>query len=312
VLTYDRDRVLRLWHAGDHRLLQTYDRERQPVPRATLIRLSQTRAFPSFHPGGTMIAAPMGNRVQLLDGHTLDPIHTFEGHGDIVTAAIISPDGRHLVTTSRDGTARVWSMASRRQLRVLDGGGPLACADVSRDGRVATAGSGSDVVIWDLESGKRLTTLEGHSAVVLGLAFERGGERLATISPDTTIRIWDVHSGRARVVIEAMVPAFGVAFSPDGKLVASTDGTGRASVWDAERGLLLNRLGSMAEFGYSITFDPDGGRIALSNGRGELWDVASDSRPQDRILQILDDRLPYVLSGDRPLPKSSVALGVRR
>jgi WD40 repeat protein len=74
------------------------------------------------------------------------------GHSKIVTSAEFSPDGQQVVTSSYDGTARVWDAATGRQLTALSHPGAVYTATFSPDGhRVLTAADDRTARIWDVD-----------------------------------------------------------------------------------------------------------------------------------------------------------------
>ena len=58
-----------------------------------------------------------------------------------------------------------------------------------------TAGKDGNAHIWDVASGKEITTLTGHQSVVSSAAFSPDGRRVVTASADTTAIIWDASTG---------------------------------------------------------------------------------------------------------------------
>src|SRR6266542_1803115 len=85
----------------------------------------------------------------------------------------------------------------------------------SPDGkRLAGAGLGKTVVLWDVDGKKELATLEGHTAGVFSLAFSPDGKTLLSCSGDTTARLWDVESGKEKATLSGhKVAVETVAFS---------------------------------------------------------------------------------------------------
>ncbi|WP_437648653.1 hypothetical protein [Sorangium sp. So ce362] len=62
---------------------------------------------------------------------------------------------------------------------------------------VAEAADDKKVRVWEVESGWSLCVLEGHGNAVMSVAFNPGGQTLASGSGDSTVRLWEVRSGRA-------------------------------------------------------------------------------------------------------------------
>jgi WD40 repeat protein len=65
-------------------------------------------------------------------------------------------------------------------------------------------------------------TLEGHTAEVLAVAFDREGGRIASGSRDRTVRLWDAASGHSLRELRGHTgPVLGLAFHPGGQRLAS-------------------------------------------------------------------------------------------
>jgi WD40 repeat protein len=75
-------------------------------------------------------------------------------------------------------------------------GGELALR--TADGKRAVSASEDETLkVWDLESGRALHTLKGHSKGVNGVAVTVDGKRAVSASDDKTVKVWDLESGRA-------------------------------------------------------------------------------------------------------------------
>ena len=121
---------------------------------------------------------------------------------DRITAAF-TPDGSQLITAGRDGTLRTWDVRSGNQIAIhaIKGYSGFTFSNDRR--RIAARSDGHGARIWDVESGREISSLVGHgpsqnqsSHSVSSLAFSPDGRRIVSASTDWTARVWDVESGR--------------------------------------------------------------------------------------------------------------------
>ncbi|WP_236145542.1 WD40 repeat domain-containing protein [Verrucosispora sp. SN26_14.1] len=114
------------------------------------------------------------------------------GHTDAVRGVAWSPDGTHLATASRDGTARVWHTDTGTVVRVLRGHtGMVEAVDWSPDaGRLATASRDGTIRIWEATTGDTVTVLPGGD-IARAVTWSPEGTQLAASSRDRTVRVWD-------------------------------------------------------------------------------------------------------------------------
>ena len=91
-------------------------------------------------------------------------------------AAAFSPDGLRIVTASYDRTARVWDIATAKQIAVLSGhDGEVFSAAFSPDGsRIVTASSDKTARVWDAATAQQIVVLRGHEGKVWSAVFQPG------------------------------------------------------------------------------------------------------------------------------------------
>jgi hypothetical protein len=123
------------------------------------------------------------------------------GHGGDLSGAAFSPDGKRIVTASKDNTARLWDVETGKQI-----GEPLTghsegviSAAFSPDGKRIVTGSVDNMArLWDAGTGKEIgEPLTGHTGIVLSAAFSPDGKRIVTASDDKTARLWDAETSEA-------------------------------------------------------------------------------------------------------------------
>ena len=128
-------------------------------------------------------------------------LRELKGHKLGVLSLELSPDEKFLVSASRDGTSRVWNLATYQTTVCFQNyGAPiLAAAFVPGSSRVVTGAANKVASLWDISTGKQLAQFIGHDGRVACLAVSSDGRFLATGSDDGTARLWNIpesHSPR--------------------------------------------------------------------------------------------------------------------
>ena len=159
----------------------------------------------------------------------------------------LSPDGKHAVTAGGD-CIRYWNLANGKLIRSFgENRNGFWSVSFSADGRRVIAG-GSKVCLFDVNTGKPVHEMAGHSQVVWGTVLTANGKLALSGAWDNSIRVWDTESGkevRALKGVQGMVRC--LALSPDGKLLAAgqfpaAGGGGTVGLWDVEKGTEVRTL----------------------------------------------------------------------
>jgi WD40 repeat protein len=209
---------------------------------ATLAHPDQVFAL-QFSPNGERLVVASWGGVFVWDTESGRHELTLVGHGDKVDYADYSPDGKLIVTASKDGTARVWDAASGEVRAVLRGhrGGVWQARFDASSARVVTASQDRTAAVFEV-GGRRLATFEGHGADVFTARFSPDGRRVVTASDDGTVGIWEISDFYRRATSPEIGATCGRPADQvqlDGRLVsiACPDLT---RVWDPAQGKVVN------------------------------------------------------------------------
>ena len=234
-------------------------------------------------------AVVTGRGVVLVNGQTGRVISTIAAHSQVISRAVFNASGDRLLTTSYDGSAKIWDARNGAALVTLTGHeGPILDGAWSpADDFVATASEDHTVRLWDTKGGSN-SILRGHAAAVRRVAFSGDGKRLSTVSEDRTARVWDVASDRELLTVHGDKKGFGVAVlnaSGDRVLTAGSGSPYAVRLWETATGRELHEWQESRGTVTGLAFSSDG-RVVLEWGADGVARLRRANGNYDRLSDV--------------------------
>lgn len=250
--------------------------------------------------GRTLASASWGlgtaGGVKLWDAVSGEERATLPGYPRGVSRLSFAPDGQTLAVSEAGGSLHLLNGSSAGVPAVLrEHKAAVYAVAFGRDGtRLVSGGGDGAVKVWDLVTGQSLNTLSGHLPGVRALALAPDGKTLAVvigpylggfIDQPGAVVLWDDRMGKPRTFLTNFtLPVTSVAFSPDGKVLATGAGgtnfnkPGEVKLWDTATGKELRSLPLKTNCVWKVAFSPGGDLLAAgcSDGAVYLWDLRRD------------------------------------
>lgn len=263
------DGAVRIWETRTGSLLRVLHQQAEGA------RLAQNDLV-WFPDGKRLATASTDLTIRIWDAVSGKHLLVLHGHTNKVNALALTPDGRMLFSGDASGQVRRWDLSKlapeRYRWELPATGYGVA---VSHDGqRAASAGWGGWVAIFDLQTGHESMRWNAHGTSGVRVAWHPGNDLLASSGNDGLVKLWDTRTNPPMLVFEHAVEiqSLAVAFSSDGRFIASPAAGPQLNVWSVRDGRHVAVLDDSVAFSDAV-WHPNEPLLAVSGRDGivRLW-----------------------------------------
>ena len=253
----------------------------------------------AFSPDGDLLASVSDDEtLKLWDVRNEKNIATLldirDGFRWQIKAVAFSPDGQFLATVG-GRHVQLWKTGNWAEIATLRHDQEVQTVTISHDSQLIAAGDGSGegpgtVTVWNVQRRQVIATLDGDPKFVRTVTFSSDDRYLASSGWDGQLKVWDVSNWDLLRTIPH-TGYYDIAFSPDGKMLVSTN-DGYVSLWWVEDGARIARLTGPTGWIHPVDFSEDGTSLAVGGEDGivRIWHIdtslAGDGRGGVRILHV--------------------------
>ncbi len=240
--------------------------------------------------GSRIVSGSFDKTVRVWNAANGNSMQTYLGHSDRVQTVVWAPNGMHVASAGNDRTVHIWN-ASTGALQLIYSGHSDHVLGLawSPDGtRIASASADKTVQIWDVAAGRNIFTYRGHTDYVFAVAWSPDGKRIATGGNDKVVRVWELAKDTKGNFLTSLFSNRGsfafrghtgrinaIAWSPDGRRIASVGSDKSLQIWDASSGKLAFIYRHRSSAFNAVAWSFDNRRIATGNNDKtvQVWDT---------------------------------------
>lgn len=281
------DNVIQLWEVDTNNLLRTY-----------IGHTDDVWSIDITDDGRYLVSGSRDGTMRLWDVETGSELHTLSKFVGTIDTVVFSPDGKSVagLLDFQNSNIVIYDVQTGVHIRSIrafalpplgrpwtflpaEHSHPVNMIAFSPKGdTIASCSDDETVRLWDVNTGKHLRVMIGHTDDVSHVSFSPDGQVLLSSSRDNTIRLWDVETGtEIHQFSGGSEGVRSVTFSPDGNTIVTGEDDSTIRFWNYHNGALLHTFTGHKGSVTGLVFSPDGQTMASRSADGTvlIWDVTN-------------------------------------
>jgi WD40 repeat protein len=251
-------------------------------------------------------------------------VHDLKHTGN-VKAISFSADGKSIYTMDDEKTVRIWDTETGKFikpviLKEMNGYVNAFCFYPER--KIALSGSGSQMKLWNIDTGARVHLLDGHTSSIYCISFSKDGKYALSGAWDRNVILWDLEAGEyIRILKGHSHWVNAVSFSPDGRLAISSGADRSMIVWNLSNGQCIRKWKDTAIIN-ALCISPNGRKALPAGGKHiHVWNMPIAPSYEPIISQIQSSEaavheskqiFPIVTEIDRLIVRKDIPLALEK
>lgn len=150
-----------------------------------------------------LVSASQDGKLIIWDAYTTNKVHAIPLRSSWVMTCAYAPSGNYVACGGLDNICSVYNLSSRdgptRVARELSGhSGYLSCCRFINDRRILTSSGDMTCMLWDVESGSKVTEFADHLGDVMSISINPTNQNVFVSGAcDAFAKLWDIRTGKA-------------------------------------------------------------------------------------------------------------------
>lgn len=234
-----------------------------------------------YSPDGSRVFTAAGRgTVKMWDAVSHDLLAEMAEPRYRIAALAVNVDGSVVGVATTGEAPLIWRTESNEVVELEGHTALIRSISIDAAGnRMITGSEDRTAIIWDIQTATPAATLEGHNGAVQFVRFFPAGDRVVTGTPYGENRLWSLADVQAPVLEETAITGIDPRISPNGRYVATRDGTA-AHIWSGTDGAPVYSVDGHVDSITDLAFTNDSEGLLTSSldSTISLWNVVSGER----------------------------------